>query len=99
MSSSHGRFLCPTYIWITAHYHTYRRTNIRFVDGYFTSLSRWLCVLARWVAFEILELFLSEKQNRGMLFECPSSHQETAMAEPSRKSRPTAVFRTKQSGA
>src|SRR5277367_5532203 len=50
-------------------------------------------------AFEISELFLSEKQNRGMLFECPSSLQETAMAERSRKSRPTAVFRAKQSGA
>jgi hypothetical protein len=49
--------------------------------------------------FEIFELFLSEKQNRGMLFECPSSHQETAMAERSRKSRPTAVFRAKQGGA
>jgi hypothetical protein len=50
-------------------------------------------------AFEISELFLSEKQNRGMLFECPSSHQETAMAERSRKSRPTAGFRARQGGA
>jgi hypothetical protein len=32
-------------------------------------------------AFEIFEPFLSEKQNRGMLFECLSSHQETARAE------------------
>ena len=55
--------------------------------------------LGRMAAFEIFELFLSEKQNRGMLFECPSSHQETAMAERSGKSRPTAVFRAKQSGA
>jgi hypothetical protein len=50
-------------------------------------------------AFEISELFLSEKQNRGMLFECLSSHQETAMAERSRKSRPTAGVCAKQSGA
>jgi hypothetical protein len=50
-------------------------------------------------AFEIFEFFLSEKQNRGMLLECPSPHQETAMAERSRESRPTAVFRAKQSGA
>jgi hypothetical protein len=49
-------------------------------------------------AFEISELFLSEKQNRGMLFVCASSLQETAMAERSRKSRPTTVFRAKQSG-
>ena len=55
--------------------------------------------LGEMAAFEIFEFFLSEKQNRGMLFECPSSHQETAMAERSRKSRPTAVFRAKQSGA
>jgi hypothetical protein len=50
-------------------------------------------------AFEIFELFLSEKQNRGMLFECPSSHQETAMAERSRKSGPTAGLTAGQSGA
>jgi hypothetical protein len=55
--------------------------------------------LGEMAAFEIFEFFLSEKQNRGMLFECPSSLQETAMAERSRKSRPTAVFRAKQRGA
>jgi hypothetical protein len=55
--------------------------------------------LGEMAAFEIFELFLSGKQNGGMLFECPSSHQETAMAERSRKSRPTAIFRAKQSGA
>jgi hypothetical protein len=50
-------------------------------------------------AFEIFEPFLSEKQNRGMLFEWLSSHQETAMAERSRKSRPTAGLCARQSGA
>jgi hypothetical protein len=56
--------------------------------------------LGEMAAFEIFELFLSEKQNRGMLFECPSSLQETAaMVERSRDSRSTAVFRAKQSGA
>jgi hypothetical protein len=49
--------------------------------------------------FEIFKFFLSEKQNRGILFECPLSLQETAMVERSRKSRPTAVFRAKQRGA
>src|SRR5271163_4559968 len=55
--------------------------------------------LGRMAAFEIFELFLSEKQNRGMLFECPSSHQETAMVERSRKSRPTAGLCATQRGA
>jgi len=55
--------------------------------------------LGKIAAFEIFEFFLSEKQNRGMLFECPSSHQETAMAERSRKSRPTAGLCATQRGA
>ena len=55
--------------------------------------------LGEMAAFEIFELFLSEKQNRGMLFECPSSHQETAMVERSRKSRPTAGLCATQRGA
>src|SRR5271168_3578863 len=50
-------------------------------------------------ASEIFEFFLSEKQNCGMLFECPSPLQETAMAERSRKSRPTAGLCARQSGA
>jgi hypothetical protein len=50
-------------------------------------------------AFEICEFFLSEKQNRGMLFECPSLLQESAMAERSRKSRPTAGLCATQRGA
>ena len=54
--------------------------------------------LGEMAAFEIFELFLSEKQNRGMLFECPSSLQETAMVERSRKSRPTAGFCATQRG-
>src|SRR5271155_62400 len=55
--------------------------------------------LGQMAAFEIFELFLSEKQNRGMLFECPWSHQETAMVERSRKSRPTAGLCDTQRGA
>ena len=55
--------------------------------------------LGQGAAFEIFELFLSEKQNRGMLLECPSSHEETAMAERSRKFRPTAGLCARQSGA
>jgi hypothetical protein len=55
--------------------------------------------LGEMAGFEIFELFLSEKQNRGMLLECPSPHRETAMAERSRNSRPTPGFRAKQSGA
>ena len=50
-------------------------------------------------AFDIFEFFLSERQNRGMLFECPSSRQETAMAERSRKSRSTAGLCATQRGA
>jgi hypothetical protein len=50
-------------------------------------------------AFEIFELFLSEKQNGDIVSECPSSHQETAMAERSRKSRPTAGLCATQRGA
>src|SRR5271163_4086502 len=50
-------------------------------------------------ASEIFEFFLSEKQNCGMLFECPSPLQETAMAERSRKSRLTAGLCARQSGA
>ena len=42
--------------------------------------------LGEMAAFEIFEFFLSEKQNCGMLFECPSPLQQTAMAELSRKS-------------
>jgi hypothetical protein len=49
--------------------------------------------------FEIFEIFLSEKQNPGMLFECLSSHQETAVVERSRKSRPTAGLCAMQRGA
>ena len=55
--------------------------------------------LGEMAVFEIFELFLSEKQNRGMLFECPSSLQETAMVERSRKSRPTASLCAAQRGA
>jgi hypothetical protein len=63
--------------------------------------------LGRMAAFEIFEFFLSEKQNRGMLLECPSSLQETDMAElqetaiveRSRKSRPTAGLCAAQRGA
>ena len=55
--------------------------------------------LGEMAAFEIFELFLSEKQNRGMLFECPSSLQETAMVERSRKSRPTPGLCATQRGA
>jgi hypothetical protein len=55
--------------------------------------------LGEMAAFEIFGFFLSEKQNCGMLFECPSPLQETAMAERSRKSRPTAGLYARQSGA
>ena len=49
--------------------------------------------------FEIFEFFLSERQNRGRLFECLSSHQETAMVERSRKSRSTPGLCATQRGA
>ena len=62
-------------------------SNNRFLDVYSTLLGS--CAFFEMAAFEIFELFLSEKQNRGMLFECPSSLQETAMVERSRKSRLT----------
>jgi hypothetical protein len=52
--------------------------------------------LRQMAAFEIFELFLSEEQNGGILFECPLSHQETVMVERSRKSRPTAGLRATQ---
>jgi hypothetical protein len=44
-------------------------------------------------------IFLSEKQNRGILFECPSSLQETAMVVRSHKSRPTPGLCATQRGA
>ena len=50
-------------------------------------------------AFEIFEFFLSEKQNRGTLIERPSSLQETAMAERSRKSPSEAGLCATQRGA
>ena len=55
--------------------------------------------LGRMAAFDIFEFFLSERQNRGMSFECPSSRQETAMAERSRKCRSTAGLCATQRGA
>src|SRR5271170_67599 len=55
--------------------------------------------LGEMAAFEIFEFLFSEKQNCGMLFECPSLLQETAMVERSRKSRPTAGLCARQSGA
>ena len=52
--------------------------DIRVLNGYSTP---FLGSYAReMAAFEIFEFLLSEKQNCGMLFECPSPLQETAMA-------------------
>ena len=73
-------------------------SNNRFLDGYSAPVSRLATRLGEMAAFEIFELFLSEKQNRGMLFACPSSLQETVMVERSRKSRLTAGLCATQRG-
>src|SRR5271163_1845067 len=73
-------------------------SNIRFLDGYSPPFAAAMC-LGQMAAFEIFELFLSEEQNGGILFECPSSLQETAMVGRSRRSRPTAGLCATQRGA
>ena len=82
----------------SCYYHTYRRKQYPLSDGHSAPFAGAMR-LGRMAVFEIFELFLSEKQNCGMLFECPSSLQETAMVERSRKSRLTAGLCATQRGA